>query len=107
MNIELGQKATFSIGAAGQELTYQWYYRRTCLSGDLLNEVTQYRMPLMGTEELEYVPVCNEALYTIKIFMVIKDTHHHRRRNMLIELKDVNHFIDNYHCSHKIYVRGD
>ncbi len=38
------------------------------ISGGLLDEAAQYRMSLMGTEELEYVPVCNDALYTINIY---------------------------------------
>ena len=40
----------------------------TIISGGLLDEASQYRMSLMGTEELEYVPVCNDALYTINIY---------------------------------------
>ena len=28
VSLELGQKTTFSVGAVGQGLTYQWYYRR-------------------------------------------------------------------------------
>ena len=38
------------------------------ISGGLLDEAAQYRMSIMGTEELEYVPVCNDALYTINIY---------------------------------------
>ena len=37
-------------------------------SGGLLEEAVQYRMALQGLEELEYVPICNDALYTINIF---------------------------------------
>ena len=36
-------------------------------SGGLLEEAVQYRMLLEGREELEYAPMCNDALYTINI----------------------------------------
>lgn len=37
-------------------------------SGGLLDEAAQYRMSFLGTEELEYAPVFNDALYTINIY---------------------------------------
>ena len=38
------------------------------ISGGLLDEAAQYRMSFLGTEELEYAPVFNDALYTINIY---------------------------------------
>ena len=37
------------------------------MNGGILDEAVQYRMSLEGREELEYAPICNDALYIINI----------------------------------------